>query len=227
MRTDRNKAEELRKSGKSYKEIEKELGIPRATLSAWFSGEAWSADLREKLQAAAREKSRVRVAGLAKVRGRRLREAYEQARVEARTEFETLKYHPLFIAGMTLYWSAGTKAARNQVRFSGANPETIKIFITFLTRVCNVPQNQVKVALLSYPDADDPSIRRFWSFASGIPLSQFQTTVIVQKVPKVKRFAGGVCTVIVSSGYLRQKLGEWLNLLPKELMNGQYYENIS
>lgn len=42
MRQDKETAKNLRKLGKSYREIEEELGIPRSTLSDWFGSEEWS-----------------------------------------------------------------------------------------------------------------------------------------------------------------------------------------
>ena len=38
MRSDKSQALKLRLAGKSYSEIANSLGIPKATLSGWFTG---------------------------------------------------------------------------------------------------------------------------------------------------------------------------------------------
>lgn len=211
----------------SYAAISKKLQIPKTTLSEWFSKEGWSQEIRQKLTEAATAESTVRIQALDKVRGEHLKKIYEEAREEAETEFATLKYHPLFIAGMMLFWGEGTKAAKSQVCLSNADPEMIKLYLAFLTKACQIPEEKIRIALLAYPDLDETSLRRFWSFASGVPLSRFHKTVVIQGKHKTRRLASGVCTVVVSSTYFRQKMLTWLKLLPKELMNRGYYENIS
>jgi hypothetical protein len=50
MRKDKEQATELRKSGKSYVEIEALLKVPRSTLSVWFGTQGWSQKIRETLE---------------------------------------------------------------------------------------------------------------------------------------------------------------------------------
>lgn len=226
MRSDKDKATELRRSGKSYKQIREELKIPLSTLSEWFSGEEWSAAIRSKLTESAQEVSTARIKELDKVRGYYLEKAYREAREEAIVEFETLKYNPLFIAGMMLYWGEGTKSARSQIRLANSDPEMIKLFLAFLEKACRIPRGKLRLAILSYPDLDEASLRRFWSFATGIPLSQFHKTMVIKGRHTTRKLTTGVCTVVVSSTYFREKFFLWLNLLPKELMKREYYEII-
>lgn len=226
MRKDKEIATQMRKAGKSYKEIQAEMNIPLSTLSSWFSNE-WSTAIRSRLTARAQAESTVRLQDLNRIRGQQLKRVYEEAKEEARQELEALKYNPLFIAGIMLYWGEGTKAARNQVRLANSDPEMIKLFIAFLRDVCRFPSEKIKIALLSYPDIDDASVRRFWSFATGIPVSQFHKTVKINGRHKTRRLAYGVCTVVITSAYLKEKMTEWLRLLPPELMKPEYYENIA
>src|SRR5688572_23770642 len=109
MRKDKNAAYQLRLSGKSYNEIYEILKVPQSTLSDWFSKKEWSIKIRDRLALSAQEVSTMRIVELNKVRGKHLAEVYEQARQEARKEFKFLKYNPLFIAGLMLYWGEGDK----------------------------------------------------------------------------------------------------------------------
>lgn len=227
MRKDKEKAFELRKEGKSYKQIRAELQIPLATLSDWFRDVDWSGKVRDRLRQAGQETSTVRIRDLNRIRGQNLSKVYEEAREEARQELETLKYNPVFIAGIMLFWGEGTKAVLSQVRFSNSDPEMVRFYLVFLQKACRIPLDKIRIAILGYPDLDEPSVRRFWSFVSGVPLSNFHKTMVVLGRHKTRRLPNGVCTVVISSSYFKVKMLEWLRLLPKELMDRRYYENIS
>jgi len=226
MRKDKDKAFELRKSGKSYRQIKEELKIPLATLSDWFRDVDWSGEMRNRLTEAANIKSGVRMKELDRVRGEHLAQAYEEAREEAREEFKVLKYNPLFIAGIMLYWGEGDKPTNGQTRLSNSDPALIGLYTEFLRKACRIPENKIKANVLIYPDIDEPSNRRFWSFASGIPLSRFTKSILIQGRHKTRRLSNGVCSVLVLSTYFKTKMLEWMRLLPKALLERGYYENI-
>lgn len=151
---------------------------------------------------------------------------YAEAREEAKQELETHKYNPLFLAGMMLYWGEGDKATKNIVRLANSDPKLVKLFSMFLKQVCRIPTTKIKAQLLLYPGLDDESNVRFWSFATGIPIGQFTKSIYIEGRHKSRRLPNGVCTVLVSSSYFKEKVLEWLRLLPEELMNKAYYERI-
>ncbi|MGB4076088.1 MAG: hypothetical protein WBK28_00070 [Minisyncoccia bacterium] len=226
MRKDRNEAIEMRKDGKSYRQIRDKLRIPLSTISEWFSGEEWSLKIRQKLTAAAEIESTIRIVELDRVRGEHLKQAYEEARKEARQELETLRYNPLFIAGIMLYWGEGDKLTNGQTRLSNSDPELIRLYVEFLRKACRIPESKIKGSLLIYPDIDRESNLRFWSFASGIPISRFSKSVLINGKHETRRLRYGVCSILVLSTYFKVKMLEWLRFMPKELMNREYYENI-
>jgi hypothetical protein len=226
MRKDKETAIELRKLGKSYSQIRAELKIPKSTLSDWFRDIDWSGMVRSRLAEAAKNTSTLRIRELDRVRGEHLAQVYQEAAEEARKEFKVLKYNPLFIAGMMLYWGEGDKTTKNQMRLSNSDPELIRLYVGFLEKACRVPSARIKAQLIIYPDIEEQSNRRFWSFASGIPLDRFTKSTLIQGRHKTKRLRYGVCNVVVSSTYFKVKIIEWLKLLPKELMEKQYYESI-
>lgn len=227
MRKDKEQAIKLRREGYSYRKIRDKLKVSVSTLSGWFSGEEWSVKVRERLTAAAQIESTIRIIELDKVRGQHLKLAYEEAREEARQELETLKYNPLFISGIMLYWGEGDKLTNGQTRLSNSDPELIRLYVEFLRKACRIPESKIKGSLLVYPDIDLQSNLRFWSFASSIPTTRFSKSVLIQGRHKTKRLRHGVCSVLVLSTYFKVKMLEWMKWLPKELMDRAYYENIS
>jgi hypothetical protein len=217
----------MRKSGKSYKEIVDALRIPKSTLSSWFSNEEWSGKIAEKLQGAAAKKSTARIVELDRIRGERLRQAYEEAGREARDELETLKYNPLFIGGIMLYWGEGDKASRGTVRFTNSDPKMITYYVHFLRHACGIPIERIKANVLIYPDHEEKVTKAFWARSSGIPWENFTKSVRIEGRHKVRKLRWGVCNVTVSNTYFKVKMLEWLNQLPHRLMDPGYYENIA
>lgn len=226
MRKDKETALQMRSTGKSYSEIYTALKIPKATLSDWFSKIDWSNDIAKRLASHAQVKHTARIVRLNKTRGVHLKRVYEVAKEEAVEDLAQLKYNPLFIAGMMLYWGEGDKATKGQVRLSNTDPELIKLFVFFLKNICNVPEEMVGISILTYPDIDDKMNRQYWSEISGISQNKFLKSILIQGRHKTRRLGHGVCSVYVSSTYFKVKILEWLRLLPDELMNRDYYARI-
>jgi len=168
----------------------------------------------------------IRLRELNKLRGANLKRAYEEARTEAHTEFETLKYNPLFIAGVMLYWGEGDKLTKYSTTISNTDPYLIRLYVFFLENVCRIPKEKIKAHVLVYPDLDERDCLLYWASRSNIVLSRFTKCTVIQGRHKTRRLTHGVCMVIVSSTYFKAKVLEWLKLLPNELMNQRYYENI-
>lgn len=227
MRNDKENAIKMRKQGKSYGEIRESLKIPKSTLSGWFTDQEWSQDIKKRLTDSARKELTVAMGEMNRVRGNRLKRAYEGARDEARKEFETLKYSPVFIAGMMLYWGEGDKLTRQHVKLTNTDPEMVKLYVLFLTSVLRIPKTRIRLHLLLYPDLDDWLCQVYWSNASGLSRGHFTKSTVIQGKHKTRRLSFGVCIVNISSTYLKVKILEWLKLLPGELMNRGYYENIA
>lgn len=227
MRGDRTKATEMRRHGKSYTEIRDALKIPKATLSDWFGKTNWSRNIRGKLTTRAVTANSERIRELDRIRGAHLAKAYKEAREEARKEFEELKYNPLFIAGLMLYWGEGDKVTRHTTRLTNTDAEMIRLFVFFLTHACRVPKERIKASVLVYPDLSMTTCLTYWSKMSGIKRDNFTKCIAIRGRHKTKRLPNGVCIIVVSSSYFKTKILEWMGSLPRELMSREYYGNMS
>lgn len=220
MRKDREKAVSLRKEGKSYAEISAKLGIPKATLSKWFSKEVWSEGVRQTMVRSKKEGSILRMRNINERRGKRLQELYEQAKKDAQEEAKKLSYDPLFVAGVMLYWNGGDRVSRNHIRFSTSDMDKAKFFMAFLTKTCGIEKEKIRGSLAVYRGQDEQSNRRFWAFALGNGL-KFTKSSVVPGSFDARKLQYGICTLTVSSTYLKVKMQEWLTLLPKQLIAGR------
>jgi len=226
MRKDKKEVLQLRKLGKSYSEIKDLLGVPKSTLSDWLHTTHWSDKIKCLLAEKAQTKNTIRLSKLNEIRGQHLAKLYREARKEAKEEFEYFKFHPIFIAGVAIYWGEGDKASRHMIRVGNVDPLMIKLFVKFLREICGIPKQEIRAYLLLYPDLNPDECKNFWIKQSDLSNKNFNKCVVIQGRHKTKRIRYGVCNVGVSSTYLKEKMFSWLALLPKELIKGNYYSRV-
>lgn len=226
MRKDKENALVLRKSGKSFLEIKKELGIPKSTLSGWFNGQGWSKELSVELFEKAKKAHTVRLQELNRVRGQNLKKLYGEAVSEAVEEFELLKYHPLFIAGLMIYWGEGNKVSKSRCWISNTEPLMIKLFLQFLRNICGFKNSRIKAWILIYPDLNEKLCKTFWMGKTGLSAESFNKSILIVGKHKTNRLSFGVCSVGVSSAYLKCKILKWIELLAKDLVQENYVAGV-
>jgi predicted transcriptional regulator len=222
MREDKKSALQLRSLGKSYNEIKKLLGVPKSTLSDWLGKNQNSIRIKHILSENAEKKNTIRIRTLNKIRKRNLSKLYQEAREEAKKEFEYFKFFPLFISGITIYWGEGDRSSRHLIRVGNIDPYMIRLFVRFLREVCGVFKMKIRAHILIYPDLDMEKCKNFWIKKSGLSSENFNKTVVIKGRHKTRRIPYGVCYVGVSSTYLKEKMSIWLNLLPRELLRNKY-----
>lgn len=218
MRQDKGKATELRREGKSYKEISRTLGIPTATLCGWFKNLDWSIEIRNYLGAKVSFSYPERLEQMVTATRKKFALLHENYRWEAVKDFATLKKSHLFTAGIMLYWGMGDKKIENcDIRLSNSDPLMIRAFYVFLVNAMQIPKEKVTFNLLLYPDLIDSVQKKFWSRVTGIPLSQFRKSVFITSRHPTKRLSNGVGMIRVGSRKYKEKLMKWIELYAQEI----------
>jgi len=217
MRTDKEIAFNLRKQGKSYREIHNELGMSVSTLSNWFKGVDFSEDIKRALTEKNISKGTKHLQSMNKVRGDLLDAYYLQAEKEAAEELKKYIHDPLFISAIASYWGEGDKAKNGQVRLANTDPKMIKLFYDFLTTFCAVPEHKLRGALYIYSNLNEETCKKFWK--KETKLRHFHKTMVLPSRHKTKRLPYGTCTILVSNTYLKKKMLFWIDQLPEMVLN--------
>jgi hypothetical protein len=218
MRKDKVRAYKLRREGKSYKQINRLLGIPLGTLGGWFKDEDWSQEIRNRLGKEQSLSSPKKLKAIIKANKKRWSDLHQKYRAESEKQFETLKNDPLFLAGVMLYWGEGEKDPRySRIKLSNSDPLLIQVFYDFLCNSIKIPKDNVYAYLVLYPDLSDAMQKNFWSRATGIPLTQFKNTIYLKGLKSSKRRSYGVCNIIVNSREQKEKIMTWIDLCRRML----------
>ena len=216
MRQDRELVFKLRKEGKSYREIQKQTGISRATLSAWFKNISWSKHVSENNNLRNLGASKENMTRMNLVRKLKLQYQYALVEAEALKEYEVYKREPLFWAGLMVYAGEGDKRNKNQIRITNTEFHLHKIFIQFALKYLDIKRQNMRCALILYADHNESLCREMWSNLLEIPREQFYKTQIINGKEQKRKLQYGIGMSIISSTVLKKKLIKWLSLAQDE-----------
>jgi transcriptional regulator with XRE-family HTH domain len=158
VKTDeRRRARELRIEGWSVKDIERELGVSRSSVSIWVRDVELTTEQRRRL--IARSRLGPIVAGPKKAAAaREVRRSYQEHGRELARERGAL-----YAAGCMLYWAEGAKG-RNAARLTNSDPEVLAFLAGFLREEFSVPDTAMTFRCNLFADhlARVHEIEDFW-----------------------------------------------------------------
>lgn len=111
--------------------------------------------------------------------------------------------------GIGIYWGEGTKVTKHSLRVANSDPGIIKMFVKFLTEICQLRLNKITYSIICFNDSDPNIARKFWSQELKISPDRFGKITQIPKQGKgtyKKKSLYGVCTVQASN----IKLRNWL-----------------
>ena len=200
----------MRKRGASIRDVEKQLGIPRSTLSGWFRNVELSEKkkkLLEKKRAdaliAARKKAVIW--HNAKKAERLALAAFEAG--ETLQKLDTNRSEIVELALALLYLGEGAKGS-NGILLGNSDPLILKFFVQAMRTIYNVPTESIKCELHLRADQNEDVMKKYWSKALGIPEANFCKTSVDQRTVGTVTFPyyKGVCVVRCSRVAIQRKL---------------------
>lgn len=209
----RIKARNLRKEGKSVRDICVRLGVSKGAVSLWCRDIRLSEVQINHLQAMHLKSSAAgRKKGTEMNIAKRLR-VIAVSEQFASQKIKTLSAKDLLLIGTALYWAEGSKTdSTSGFVFVNSDPKMIKVMFAWLTKVMFVKKEDIKVQI-SINDIHQPRIDvvlEFWSNLLELPTSSFRKTLFI-KVPHRKVYENhdtyyGVLRIYVAkSSFLKYK----------------------
>ncbi len=210
-------AVEFRERGFTLEEIAKICDVSKSTVSKWLKNNAISASVTERNKKRAGKENAKRLLLINKTRVTERRSRQKEAERAAATEFKHYKSNPLFIAGLSLYMSAGDLKSPNQIRLSTSDKDVHRLFIKFTTEYLGVEKQKIRFWILMYPTHNEETCMKKWKRATTLPFSQFHKNQVIQSQSKSAPLHDGVGNTIIGSTVLKRKLVHWIKLVKKEL----------
>ncbi|MGH2663787.1 MAG: helix-turn-helix domain-containing protein [Actinomycetota bacterium] len=182
----REEAVRLRRQGRSYREIEKILGVSKSSLSLWLKDVPLTAEHRQALSDRWRDVNQRRADSIhAASRAR-----HQGLIDEAAAQIGPLSERDLFLAGVVAYWAEGSKTkpwgSRRSVDFTNSDPHLVTLFLLWL-RLMAIPHEDLTFRLHIHETADVNAALRFWSKVVDVPPNQFLRTTLKHHNPRTNR----------------------------------------
>ena len=210
----RVKAETMRRTGMSYREIGAEIGVSTSTLSLWLRDIELTDDQEAELE---RRRGDHRAKAGATNRARRL--SVERNTIEdARAQVPTVAESELFVAGVVAYWAEGTKSKpwnpHRRVTFTNSDPDLIRLFLRWLALIgVNPSECSFRVAI--HVNSDVEAATSFWADVTGVDVSAFGRPTLKRHNPKTVRrnveadYHGCLVVRVARSTDLHRRIEGW------------------
>lgn len=205
----KGKALALRHNGNSIRDIEKELGIPRSTLSGWFKNIKLTDKQHQVLKKRlarnlilAREQA---VVWHNKQKANRLLEA-EKIATSILTKINVNDKNILELALSMLYLGEGAK--NKSTSMGNSNPKVVKFFIKCLLVLYNIKSEKLKCDLHLRSDQSKRKMIKYWSNELNLPVQSF-IAIKDKRLIKSKTYESykGVCVIRCGRVDILRRLG--------------------
>ncbi|MGV9276977.1 hypothetical protein [Streptomyces griseosporeus] len=213
----RARARELRLQGRTYDQIQVELGCSKSSISLWVRDLPKPERRRSPEEAAAiakrgwEEKMRIRD------------EERRQTKEAAKQAIGQLSARELFIAGVALYWAEGSKDKpydrRESVTFVNSDPGMIQVYLAWLD-LLGVERGRLRFSVMIHENADVAGAEQYWADLVGADRSAFNKTTLKKHNPKtVRKNVGGtyrgclVIKVLKGADLYRRIEGSWYGIV--------------
>ncbi|MGW2679292.1 hypothetical protein [Streptomyces sp. NPDC001436] len=213
----RARARELRLQGLTYDRIQLELGCSKSSISLWVR------DLpKPERRRTPEEASAVARRGWERTLSLRDEER-RRTKQEAAAAIGALSDRELFLLGVGLYWSEGSKdkpyARRERATFVNSDPGMIRVYLAWL-RLLGIKEEHLRFTLMIHETADVAGAERFWLDLTGADASHFLKTALKRHNPGTTRKNSGesyygclVVRVLQSAGLYRRIEGWWCGIV--------------
>jgi len=184
----------LRRSGKSYSEIQKILGIAnKSTVSYWLRGLKLSPKEESALKTNLRIAHKRGLFHANKTRHLRVSKENKKWFTYGKRVFNTLDNNNKMLAILAagLYWAEGTKVIDQHrtpsLIFSNSDPAMISIFMKFIRIILRVPEIKIRSGIHLYSSTEIDKARKFWSKITKLPSERFYIITQISRASKLMR----------------------------------------
>lgn len=215
---ERRKAIELRKSGKTYDEIQEKLLVARSTLALWLRSAKLARRQKQKLTKARKE------AGLrgARARSRARSLDIETCLAQGTRDVARISKRELWFIGVALYWAEGSKQHEGSlsagIHFGNSDAKMLAVFLAWLADM-QVPLSDIHFELYVHAarQREASAFCAWWEHALGLPARTIRSVYFNKRNPKTKRknigdlYHGLVRIKVRRSALLNRKINGWIN----------------
>lgn len=185
---ERLKTEELRRAGRSIKDIAKALNVSKASVSNWCRDiKLNKMQQRELMRRAIEGGSRGGLLGAATNHRRKLERIATHA-LQGKKFVQRLSARELLLIGAAIYWGEGSK--KSHLSFVNSDPDMVVFMYRWFQSALGVKKEDFlpRIAINAVHTSREGVILQYWARLLGLPKKQFRRTTFIQR-SNTKRYA--------------------------------------
>jgi len=202
-------AMDRRREGISITVIERELGIPRSTLSGWFKNITLTESQRTRLMK--NKSDGWKIARINAVKAHNAGKALRllQAKKEAEKVLSNIAFTPelLDIAFAMLYLGEGSKT-NGTTSIASSDPRILRFILSVLKHNYDISTDMVRCELHLRMDQDVLVTKSYWSKELDVPLDRFRYVAFDKRSENKPTYENykGVCVLQCGNVQIQRKL---------------------
>ncbi len=226
----KEKAIELRQSGKTYSEISNILDekVPKGTLSGWFKDIKLTPKQFKILKHNVSNKIKISQQAGQKVLREKRRLKLGVILSKSQSAVGTLDIKTQKIILSILYLGEGAKfRTTRDLRLSNSDPRIIQLYLRLLRNCYQIDNSKMRARIQIRFDQDHGKLEKFWKKTIGVSKLKFYPTYVDKRTegkPTKKRGYMGVCTIEYFDTSIQLEL-EMLSQLITENILGTKIDN--
>lgn len=184
---DKKRATELRLQGRTFGEIRKIIpNLSKSTLSGWINQVRLSKEQERTLNENIEKAINNGRSKAALTKRLKKQERVKKIILDSKKECNGLINNTIFLAGIIFYWAEGNKKTEF-FQFTNSDPRAVKLMMKWLTEVCGVSKDNIKIRLYIHKLYSHENCEDFWSKIIDVPKDNFQKTIYKPTIHKVKK----------------------------------------
>lgn len=219
----RQKVVGLRKSGKTYSQINQilNMNVPKNTLSSWLREVPLTNAQKNTIENARLDNLEVARKFAVKANRAKRQKYLENIKSEYIWLADSAADRRTALVGLSILYSAeGSKSTKGSVMFGNSDPAIIKLFLNGLRNNFALDEKKFRCTVQCRADQDVKMLEFFWSDITKIPLDKFYKTQIDFRTvgkPSKKLDYRGVCRINYLSSEIDIRMRTIFQLIIKGL----------
>lgn len=130
----------------------------------------------------------------------------------------------LKMAAIMLYWAEGYKIGKGTVDFANSDPDMVVIFWKFLSEICMVDQERVRLHLYAYEGQKIEDLMQFWCNLLNLPRKKFIKPYIKKAAapgPRGPRMVHGLVHIRYCDTKLLRQILVWIDEYRQKCVGGR------
>ncbi len=221
----KKKAIILRKEGKTYSEILKEVPVAKSTLSLWSKDVGLSKAQKQRITKKRLEAGKRGGAKRRQMRIEKTKEIFEKAK----KDIGRISKRDLWLTGVMLHWAGGAKEREGNtgvgIDFGNSDYRMIQVFLKWLEECLGVDRKRIHFRLYIHENSrkDIDKVLQFWSDKTGFPKRHIKSVYFKKHNPKTKRkntgkrYKGLLAVRVRKSTALNRRVAGWVNGFVEQL----------